>query len=151
MIEVTSGTPANLLIATAHGKVTGHDYELILIPAIESALKAHKKIRLLYHLAPDFQGFSPEAVWDDAKLGLSHLTAFEALAVVTDILWITDAVKLFGLLMRCPVKEFPNASLAEATFEADSERGGSMAPMIYNQACLELTEARIKQLGKASE
>jgi len=40
---------------------------------------------------------------------------------------------------------------AEATFEADSERGGSMAPMIYNQACLELTEARIKQLGKASE
>ena len=40
---------------------------------------------------------------------------------------------------------------AEATFEADSERGGSMAPMIYNQACLELTEARIKQLTKAAE
>ena len=28
---------------------------------------------------------------------------------------------------------------AEAEYEADSERGGSMAPMIYNQACLELT------------
>ena len=40
---------------------------------------------------------------------------------------------------------------AEANYEADSERGGSMAPMIYNQACLELTEARIKELSKASE
>ena len=39
---------------------------------------------------------------------------------------------------------------AEATFEADSKRGGSMAPMIYNQTCLELTEAN-QQLGKPSE
>jgi uncharacterized protein YecT (DUF1311 family) len=39
---------------------------------------------------------------------------------------------------------------AQADFEADQEaRGGSMAPLIYNTACLELTEARIKELGKA--
>ena len=40
---------------------------------------------------------------------------------------------------------------AEADYEADSERGGSMAPLIYNQACLEMTEARIKQLNKPAE
>jgi len=114
MIDITTGTPGNLVIVTAHGKVTGYDYEIVLIPAIEAALKTHKKIRLLYQLAEDFQGFSAEAVWDDAKLGLSHLTAFEALAVVTDVHWIVDAVKFFGLLMRCPVKVFGNAQLAEA-------------------------------------
>ena len=61
---------------------------------------------MLYELGDDFQGFSAEAVWDDAKLGLSHLTAFEAVAVVTDVHWITTNVKLFGLLLRCPVKVF---------------------------------------------
>jgi len=117
MIDVTTdspGSPANLVAAVAHGKVTGYDYETTLIPAIEAALKEHKKIRLLYQLAADFEGFSAEAVWDDAKLGLSHFTAFEALAVVTDVHWITDAVKFFGLLMHCPVKVFKNAELADA-------------------------------------
>ena len=114
MIDITPGTAGNLVIATAHGKVTGYDYEIVLIPAIEAALKTHKKIRLLYQLGEEFQGFSVEAVWDDAKLGLSHLAAFEALAVVTDVVWIIDAVKFFGLLMRCPVKAFKNSQLAEA-------------------------------------
>ncbi len=39
---------------------------------------------------------------------------------------------------------------AQADFEADLEaRGGSMAPMIYNETCTELTEARIKELNKS--
>jgi len=39
---------------------------------------------------------------------------------------------------------------AQAAFEADAQaRGGSMAPLIYNQTCLELTEARIKELASS--
>jgi len=39
---------------------------------------------------------------------------------------------------------------AQADFDADSAaRGGSMEPLEYNEACLELTEARIKELEKA--
>jgi uncharacterized protein YecT (DUF1311 family) len=39
---------------------------------------------------------------------------------------------------------------AQADFEADAAaRGGSMEPMEYNEACLALTEARIKELTKA--
>jgi hypothetical protein len=114
MIDITSGKPENLLVAVAHGKVTGYDYDIVLFPAIEALLKAHKKIRLLYQLAEDFQGFSAEAFWDDAKLGLAHLTAFEAVAIVTDVHWIADAVKFFGVFLRCPVKVFRNSDLAGA-------------------------------------
>jgi hypothetical protein len=114
MINVSFGTPDNLVIAVVHGKVTGEDYEKVLIPAIEEKLKTHKKIRLLYQLYKDFSGFTADAIWDDAKLGLSHLTAFETVAVVTDIHWITDAVKFFGLFMRCPIKVFSNDQVAEA-------------------------------------
>jgi uncharacterized protein YecT (DUF1311 family) len=39
---------------------------------------------------------------------------------------------------------------AQADFDADaSARGGSMEPLEYNESCLELTEARIKDLTKA--
>ena len=114
MIDVTSGTPENLIIAVAHGKVTGEDYEKVLIPAIEAKLKTHKKIRLLYQLGPDFSGFTAEAVWDDAKLGIVHLTAFETIAIVTDVHWIVDAVKFLGFFLHCAVQVFRNDQLAEA-------------------------------------
>jgi uncharacterized protein YecT (DUF1311 family) len=38
---------------------------------------------------------------------------------------------------------------AEAAFVADSERGGSIAPLIYSTTCRELTESRIQELHKA--
>jgi hypothetical protein len=114
MIDITTGTPENLIIAVAHGKVIGDDYTQALMPAIDAMLKTHKKIRMLYQLAADFSGFSAEAIWDDARLGLAHLTAFEAFAVVTDVHWIIDSVKFFGFFMHCPVKVFRNDELAGA-------------------------------------
>ena len=115
MIEITYGVPENLVIAVARGKVTGSDYETVFMPAIEAKLKTHKRIRLLYQLGEDFHGFTALAMWDDAKLGLGHFSAFEAVAVVTDVLWITDAVKFLGLFMHCPVQVFGNDKVAEAT------------------------------------
>lgn len=115
MIQITSGTPDNLIIAVAHGKVTGDDYEKALIPAIEEKLKTHRKIRLLYHLGPDFTGFTAGAILDDAKLSLAHLSAFETIAIVTDVHWIVDAAKFFGFFMHCAVEVFSNAQLSEAT------------------------------------
>ena len=114
MIEISSETPDNLVVAVAHGKVTGDDYENVLIPAIEAKLKTQKKVRLLYQIAKDFAGFTASAIWDDAKLGIHHLTAFETVAVVTDVPWITDAVKFFGFFLRCPVKAFRTDKLGEA-------------------------------------
>ena len=40
---------------------------------------------------------------------------------------------------------------AEAAMQADEERGGSMAPMIYAEAETELTRQRIKALKKAQD
>jgi hypothetical protein len=114
MIDIIPATAENLVIAVAHGKVTGYDYNIVLIPAIEAKLKTHRKIRFLYQLADDFQGFSVEAFWDDAKLSLGHLKAFEAIAVVTDVLWIADAVKFFGFFLHCPAKVFSNRDMAAA-------------------------------------
>jgi len=114
MIEIVSETPENLIIAVAHGKVTGDDYEKIFIPALEEKLKSNKRMRLLYQLGEDFSGYTVGAMWDDAKLGLGHLRSFEKIAIVTEVHWILEAVKFFGFFVPCPVKTFSNGDLVEA-------------------------------------
>jgi hypothetical protein len=73
MVEIIDGMPDNVLGFVASGKVTGNDYDTVLIPAIEAKLMSRRKVRVLYQLPPNFNGFSAEAVWDDAKVGLRHL------------------------------------------------------------------------------
>jgi hypothetical protein len=114
MIEIISDMPENVVAVSAKGKVTGQDYDKVLIPALEEKLKGHKKIRLLYHLGEDFSGFTAEAMWDDTKVGIRHLTAFEKIAVVSDVEWIAGAVKVFAFIIPCPVRIFGNEGLAEA-------------------------------------
>ena len=114
MLEVIPNMPENVLGVNAKGKVTGEDYDRVLIPAVEDLLKRHKKIRVLYQLGPDFSGFTTEAMWDDAKVGIRHITAFEKIAVVSDVDWIVAAVKIFAFVIPCPVKVFSNEEYFQA-------------------------------------
>jgi hypothetical protein len=114
MIEIIQGMPENIVAVSASGKVTGEDYDKVLIPAIEDKLKKHGKIRVLYVLGPDVTGFTAEAMWDDAKIGIKHLTAYEKVAVVSDVGWVVGAVKFFSFIIPCPVKIFGNDKLSEA-------------------------------------
>lgn len=107
MITLLPDLPSNTIGLAASGRVTGADYEQILIPAVEAALEKHKKLRLLYELGGDFTGIDPSAMWDDMKLGLSHLSAWERMAVVTDVSWIAHAMNIFKFVMPCPVRVFP--------------------------------------------
>ena len=78
MIELISeGLRGNVVGLAAHGKVSHKDYQLVVIPAVEEKIKMHGKVRLLFQLGNDFTGYTAEAIWDDAKIGLQHLTAFE--------------------------------------------------------------------------
>lgn len=115
MLEILSGMPENVVAVSAIGTVTGEDYDNVLIPVIEEKLKKHGKIRVLYVLGPDFSSFTAEAMWDDAKVGLRHLTAYEKVAVVSDVGWVVNAMKLFSFVTPCPVKIFGNDGLSEAT------------------------------------
>jgi hypothetical protein len=114
MIEIIEGMPENVVAVRAIGKVTGEDYDNVLIPAIEDKLKKHKKIRVLYQLGSDFSGFTAEAMWDDAKVGIRHITGFEKIAIVSDVGWIVGAVKVFAFIIPCPVKIFSNEKLSDA-------------------------------------
>ena len=114
MIEITSGMPDNILAVTAHGMVTAEDYENVLLPAVEEALKRNNKIRFLFRTGEDFSGYTAGAMWDDAKLGVRHLTAFEKIAVVSDVPWLVQAVRFFRFFVPCPVKIFSGDRFSDA-------------------------------------
>jgi hypothetical protein len=96
VIEVLKDFPDNVTAIVCHGHVTKSDYETVLIPDVEDRLKRHKKLRIYCEIAPDYVGLEPGAVWEDAKLGFSHLFDWERAAMVTDVEWMTHAAKFFG-------------------------------------------------------
>jgi hypothetical protein len=119
MLETIEGLPENALGFSAKGNVSAKDYETVLIPAVEEKLKHHDKVRLLYHLGDEFERFEVGAMWDDAKVGLAHITEWEKIAIVTDVNWIQQAGKIFGFAietMSVPgdVKIFHNSELDDA-------------------------------------
>jgi hypothetical protein len=114
MIELIEGLPDNVIGLNATGTITGDDYENVVVPAIEEHLERHDKVRLLYHCGPEMTGFVLTAAWDDAKVGLKHMTRWERIAVVTDEGWIANSVKVFGFMMPGHIKVFANDELAAA-------------------------------------
>lgn len=114
MLQLIPGLPGNTVGVVATGEVTAADYEAVLMPAVAAAVQAHGRVRLLYQIAPGFTGFTAGAMWDDARLGLAHLTAWEKAAVVTDVDWIRGAVSFLRFLMPCPAQVFGNDAFEQA-------------------------------------
>jgi len=114
MVEQIPGLPDNVLGFSAKGKVTASDYESVIIPAVEAMFSRRSKVRFLYHLGEEFLGFEAAAMWDDTKLGLTHISGWERMAVVSDVEWIRAAIKIFGLAIPGHVRVFHNSELANA-------------------------------------
>jgi hypothetical protein len=114
MLKLLEGLPDDVLGVSAEGKITGKDYETVLIPAIEKKLKEHKKIRMVYDLGSSFTGFDLSAILDDAKMGMKHLSAWDRIALVSDHAMINTFAKFFGHMLSCELRIFKNAELEEA-------------------------------------
>ena len=114
MIERLQGFPDDVAAFACHGHVTKADYETVLIPDVDDRFTRHDKLRVYYEVPADFDGVDAGAVWDDTKVGLSHLRRWERLAVVTDVDWIRRATDVFGFLMPAQLRVFPTAEAEQA-------------------------------------
>ena len=114
MITPLSGFASEAVAVACSGRVTRRDYEAVLIPAVEAALKSNAKVRLYYEVGADFDGIELGAAWEDLAIGMEHLSRWERVAVVTDVAWIRLAIQAFGFLMPGKVRIFPLGERAEA-------------------------------------
>jgi hypothetical protein len=125
MLEKLSDVPRDVVAVRAVGKLTREDYENVVEPLIDDARREGRRLRFLYEVGPEFDGFTPGAAWEDAKLGLRSLKTFEACAVVTDRDWIRESARIAGFFLPCPVRVFPNGDRDKAVEWLGSlQRGG---------------------------
>jgi hypothetical protein len=113
MIELIEGLPDAVVGFEAIGEVTDEDYRRVVTPAVEQALAAHGKIRLLHVVGDRVEGHSARALWHDAMLGL-HVRSYERIAVVTDIHHFRALVRTAGATLPVDVRLFSNAEHADA-------------------------------------
>ncbi len=99
-------TPDNVLAFRAVGKIEASDYETVLEPAIEQMITDHDDVRFVYVIGDDFDGYTAAAAWEDAKLGVSHVSKWKRIAVVTNHDWMRHAVGMFGWMVPGEVRTF---------------------------------------------
>ncbi len=104
MLEAIPELPDHVVGIRAKGEVSREDYRTVLEPAVSAALSRHDKARLLYVIGPEVTGISPGAMFEDAKVGIEHLTRWERMAVVTDQAWIRHALHAFAWMLPAEMK-----------------------------------------------
>ena len=114
MLKLIADLPANVVGIEAVGKVEASDYKEVLDPAAAEAIKAHDRVRLLYVLGDEYEGYTAKAMWEDTKLGFHDLSSWERIAVVTDHSLLGDAVRVFGWLLPGEVRTYPTDELEAA-------------------------------------
>lgn len=114
MLEVRPESTGKILWLRAAGRLTDRDYREVFTPRLEAVIREHGKVRLLFHLDPDFKGWTPGALWEDLKLDLKHLGDFEKVALAGAPAWADALTKLFAHFMPGEVRTFLREHLAEA-------------------------------------
>jgi hypothetical protein len=115
MLEELKDMPQGIDGLKAVGKLSKEDYEKVMVPLLDGARREGRRLRLLYQLGPEFEGFTASAAWEDARVGIHYMRLFDACAVVTDLGWVREATKLARFLLPCPVGVFANQERDKAT------------------------------------
>lgn len=113
-VTVIEGLPDDVVGLDAEGVVEARDYDEVIIPLIESKLKMHGRIKLLYRVGRGFERYTAGAIWSDARVGIKHLTAFSKVALVSDVPWIRHSVRLFAPMIPAEVHVFSDDELPAA-------------------------------------
>ena len=114
MIEFTDETRDNILAIRFTGKLTGPDYEHVLLPRIETAVKQFGRVRVLIQMDDDFREWNLKAAWANTNLDFQFRNSLEKVAVIGAPRWEEWCVRLAALLVRGELKTFPPQRMAEA-------------------------------------
>ena len=117
MVERLEDMPEGTIGFRVEGDVEREDYEEVFRPAFRDALDAGRRLRTVY-VIEDLDDLKADALWADAKLGydlgMKHHSAWERSAIVTDIGWIAQSMKLFAWMVPGEARVYPRAELEAA-------------------------------------
>jgi SpoIIAA-like len=106
VIERIPGLADGVIGIRAVGTFSVDDYATTIEPELERLETAHRQLRLLLQLGPEFDGFG-EGAWGDLT-GELRSTPFHRGAVVTDDAVIRTGVALLRFTLHGHVRSFAN-------------------------------------------
>ncbi|MEZ5565001.1 MAG: STAS/SEC14 domain-containing protein [Gammaproteobacteria bacterium] len=106
MFSLIDGLPDHVIGIRITGKLRAGDYEQQLIPLVNEKLAKHDKLDLLCCIEGEWQGMEAGAAWQDLRLGLGKLGHWARMAIVSDINWLENSIKLFRLLWPGELRHF---------------------------------------------
>ena len=113
MIELLDDAPRGTIGMRISGEVTPHDYQEVLVPAIEVGFAQHDKLNALVILEPGFR-YDVGALWEDTKLGLRHPASWNRVALVTDAGWARAVMPIVSALIPGEARAFGPGELEAA-------------------------------------
>jgi len=107
-----SSSNGKLVTVQVSGKLTQQDYDE-LIPSWKAAIARHGKMRLLF-VMHDFDGWEPQAAWDDLRFDLNHQSQMERVAMVGEKKWQHWLTKIASWFVDADVRYFDISQRVEA-------------------------------------
>jgi hypothetical protein len=123
MIERIEGLPAGVDGVRCNGKLTREDYDAVVVPLLEQVQREQRRLRCLVEM-DGFDGITPEAAFEDVRLGLRAIGSFDGCAVVSNLTWVGEVLRFVGFLLPYPVRVFPTDRREEAIAWLTSLPGG---------------------------
>jgi hypothetical protein len=112
-VELHEEADGKVLILNLSGKLTKEDYAHFT-PAVDGAVKAHGKIRLLVRMH-GFHSWTLGAMWEDVKFDLHHFSHIERLALVGDRKWEAGMAVFCKPFTTAEVQYFDESKAEEAS------------------------------------
>ncbi len=114
MLTIIDGLPDHVIGIRINDKLRAEDYEKQLVPLVNEKLKDHRKLDLLCCIDGEWKGMEAGAVWQDLRLGLGRIGHWARMAIVSDIKWLENAVKLFRVFSPGELRHFDSNDYAAA-------------------------------------
>ncbi len=114
MLTMIEGLPEHVIGIKITDKLRAEDYETQLIPLVNEKLENHPKLDLLCCIEGEWKGMEAGAVWQDLRLGLGRIGHWARMAIVTDIEWMKNAIKVFRLISPGELRHFGSDAYDDA-------------------------------------
>ena len=111
-IELKETDDGRTLEVFLTGKLVKEDYNTF-VPAVDRAIAAHGKIRMLA-VMHDFHGWTASAAWEDTKFGARHFHDLERLAMVGETKWQHGMAVFCKPFTTATVRYFTHDKIEEA-------------------------------------
>lgn len=113
MFKLLTDLPPGIVGFESNGKITAADYETVLIPRLEEALK-NGPVKLLFVMPEGFHGMEFGAMRDDAVFGIKHYFDFKKFAFVTDDGTMAALAHTFAFMIPAETRVFNLSARDEA-------------------------------------